>query len=88
VIWDGIVDPATGTTGAQGQGGSYSGNLQVCATGNPIDPTLPMIPDVISYGNMDLDLIALKVGSSAGPVFPFPPRMDCTITLPPVTGRP
>lgn len=87
VIWDGIVDPATGTgVGAQGQGGTYAGNLQVCSKGNTTD--MPNIAGVISYENMDLDILALLAGTSAAPLFPFPPRMDCTITLPPVTGAP
>ena len=84
VIWDGIVDVATGSTGASGEGGQYTGNLQICSKGNVTD--LPLIPNVISYENMDIDLVALTQGLSAGPIFPFPPRMDCTITLPPVTG--
>jgi parallel beta-helix repeat protein len=87
VIWDGIVDPATGTgVGPQGQGGTYPGNLKVCSKGNTTD--MPNIAGVISYENMDLDILALLGGSSAAPIFPFPPRMDCTITLPAVTGQP
>jgi parallel beta-helix repeat protein len=89
VIWDGIVDPASGSgVGTMGEGGSYAGNLQVCSKGNTIDPALPNIPGVISYENMDLDLIGLMSGATAQPVFPFPPRLDCTITLPAVTGQP
>lgn len=88
VIWDGIVDPATGTgVGSSGEGGHYSGNLQVCSKGNTIDPSLPNIAGVISYENMDLDLLALLNGLSTAPIFPFPPRLDCTITLPAVTGQ-
>jgi parallel beta-helix repeat protein len=87
VIWDGIVDPATGTgVGAMGQGGTYPGNLKVCSKGNTTD--MPNIAGVISYENMDLDILALLGGTSAAPIFPFPPRMDCTITLPAVTGQP
>lgn len=87
VIWDGIVDPATGSgVGSMGQGGTYSGNLQICSKGNTTD--LPNIAGVISYENMDLDILALLGGTSAAPIFPFPPRMNCTITLPPVTGQP
>ena len=87
VIWDGIVDPATGTgVGSMGQGGTYPGNLQVCSKGNTTD--MPNIAGVISYENMDLDILALLSGTSAAPVFPFPPRMDCSITLPAVTGQP
>lgn len=87
VIWDGIVDPATGSgVGAMGQGGSYAGNLQICSKGNTTD--MPNIAGVISYENMDLDILALLGGTSTAPVFPFPPRMDCAITLPAVTGQP
>ena len=87
VIWDGIVDPATGSgVGGNGQGGTYAGNLQICSKGNTTD--LPNIAGVISYENMDLDLLALLGGTSAAPIFPFPPRMACTITLPTVTGQP
>jgi parallel beta-helix repeat protein len=87
VIWDGIVDPATGSgVGSSGQGGSYAGNLQICSKGNTTDQ--PNIAGVISYENMDLDLLALLAGTAAAPIFPFPPRMDCTITLPAVTGQP
>jgi parallel beta-helix repeat protein len=88
VIWDGIVDPATGTTSATGAGGNYSANQQVCSKGNTIDPALPNFPGVISYENMDLDLIGLLTNPLAIPAFPFPPRMDCTITLPAVSGQP
>ena len=88
VIWDGIVDAATGSgVGAMGEGGSYAGNLQICSKGNTIDPALPTIPGVISYENMDLDLLGLVNGLSTAPAFPFPPRLDCTITLPAVTGQ-
>jgi hypothetical protein len=87
VIWDGIVDPATDSgVGAQGNGGSYAGNLHICSKGNTLDT--PLVPGVISYENLDLDLIGLMGGLIAGPVFPFPPRMDCTLTLPAVTGLP
>lgn len=87
VIWDGIVDPVTGSgVGAFGQGGTYSGNLKVCSKSNTTD--MPNIAGVISYENMDLDILALLSGTSTAPVFPFPPRLDCTITLPPITGQP
>jgi parallel beta-helix repeat protein len=86
VVWDGLVDPATGTTGAQGEGGDYSGNLQICSRDNTID--IPIIAGQISYEDIDFDLLALEQGLSSGPVFPFPPRMDCQITLPAVTGLP
>jgi parallel beta-helix repeat protein len=85
VQWDGIVDPATGTTGTQGGGGQYSGNQQICSGSNTID--LPIVAGVISYENIDLDLLALMQGLSAAPIFPFPPRLDCSITLPAVTGQ-
>ncbi|GAA5175699.1 hypothetical protein GCM10025771_08570 [Niveibacterium umoris] len=81
VMWDGIVDPATGSgLKNDGSGGAYSGNLQVCSKGNVITPPTGA---AISYENMDLDLIALQSGGN--PAFPNPPRMDCTITLPAVT---
>ncbi len=86
VVWDGIVDPATGSTGSQGQGGNYSGNQKICAGGNTLDT--PNLPGLLSYENLDLDLLALLQGLSAAPNFPFPERMNCTITLPPVTGKP
>jgi hypothetical protein len=37
---------------------------------------------------MDLDLIGLLTDPIATPAFPFPPRLDCTIELPAVTGQP
>lgn len=81
VMWDGIVDPATGTgVNADGSGGSYAGNLQICSKGNAI--TQPA-GAAISYENIDLDLIALQKG--ANPAFPSPPRMNCTLTLQAVT---
>lgn len=86
VIWDGIVDAATGSTGSQGQGGKYTGNLQVCSKNNVLD-TLT-VPGQVSYENMDLDLIALLHGLSGAPIFPFPERMNCSISMPPVTGLP
>jgi parallel beta-helix repeat protein len=86
VIWDGIVDPATGSTGSQGQGGQYKGNEQICSKTNVID-TLT-VPGMISYENLDLDLLALLQGLSAAPNFPFPARMNCSISMPPVTGLP
>lgn len=86
VVWDGIVDPTTGTTGAQGEGGEYGGNQRVCSDTNDID--IPIIPAQMSYENIDLDLLALLQGLSSEPIFPFPPRLACTITLPTVTGLP
>ena len=84
VMWDGIVDPATGSgVLADGSGGNYSGNLQVCSKGNNItQPT----GAVISYENIDLNLISLMQGGT--PNFPTPSRMSCTITLPAVTTTP
>jgi parallel beta-helix repeat protein len=83
VLWDGIVDPATGTgLNTDGSGGAYPGNLQICSKGNVI--TAPTNA-TISFENMDLDLIAVMNGGSAH--FPLPPRMNCTITLPAVTGN-
>lgn len=86
VVWDGVVDVATGTTGSQGQGGKYTGNLQVCSKDNVID-TLT-VPGQISYENIDLDLVALMQGLSSSPIFPFPERMNCSISMPKVTGLP
>lgn len=83
VMWDGIVDPATGTVNADGSGGHYTGNLQICSKGNNVTPPTGAL---FSYENMDLDLLALLSGASAGPNFPNPARLDCTITLPAVTG--
>lgn len=84
VLWDGLVDPTTGTgLNPDGSGGTYAGNLRVCSKGNAV--TAPA-GAVISYENLDLDLIAVMGGGS--PQFPSPPRMDCTITLPIVTGQP
>jgi hypothetical protein len=85
VLWDGIVDPATGSgVNPNGSGGSYTGNLKVCSKGNVI--TAPT-GAAVSYENLDLDLLGLVQGTSM-PAFPSPARMDCTITLPAVTGRP
>ena len=87
VIWDGIVDPATGSgVGAAGDGGAYAGNLRICAANNLLDT--PLAPGVISYENLDLNLIGLLSGLVSGPAFPFPPRMGCTLSLPAVTGLP
>jgi parallel beta-helix repeat protein len=86
VIWDGIVDPSTGTTGAQGNGGAYREGQQICSRGNIID--VPVVANQMSYENLDFDLLALMQGLAAAPIFPFPPRLDCEITLPPVTGLP
>jgi hypothetical protein len=85
-VWDGIVDPATGTTGAQGEGGAYSGTKQICSNDNLVD--IPIVAGQMSYENLDLDLLALLRGLSPGPIFPFPPRLDCAIALPAVTGLP
>jgi len=84
VLWDGIVDPATGSgLEADGSGGVYAGNLQVCSMGNHIAwPEGAAFP----FENLDLNLIALMTGSG-GPNFPFSERLTCTIELPEVTGR-
>jgi len=84
VMWDGIVDPATGS-GVQvnGSGGSYAGNLQVCSKSNDISAPAGA---AISYENIDLNLLALLAGGN--PDFPSPARMNCVITLPAVTGLP
>ena len=86
VLWDGLIDPFTGTgmdpnTGA---GGNYTGNQRVCSKGNTA--TAP-VGALISYENLDLDIASLMAGGGPQP-FPNPPRMDCTITLPAVTGQP
>jgi len=83
VLWDGIVDPATGT-GLQpdGSGGVYAGNLQICSMGNHIVwPEGAAFP----FENLDLNLIGVMHGG--GPNFPFSERMMCTIELPAVTGQ-
>ena len=84
VLWDGLVDPATGSgVNPDGSGGTYAGNLQICSKGNDITPPTGA---VISYENMDLDLAAVMAGGN--PRFPSPARMDCTLSLPAVTGQP
>jgi hypothetical protein len=90
VIWDGIVDPATGTgvdvsTGYP-VGGDYAGNQKVCSKNNGVTP--PPAAVVPSYENLDLNLFGLQTGTASFAFYPTPPRMDCTITLPPVTGYP
>jgi len=85
VMWDGMVDPTTGTVDqTTGGGGSYSGNQKVCSKGNTV--TAP-VGALISYENIDLDVLTLMSGGAA-PHFPAPARMDCTLTLPAVTGQP
>jgi len=84
VLWDGIVDPATGSgLQADGSGGVYAGNLQICSMGNHIVwPEGAAFP----FENLDLNLIGLMHGG--GPNFPFSERLMCTLDLPPVTGQP
>lgn len=86
VMWDGIVDPYTGTgvNTTTGAGGKYTGNLQICSKGNSI--VQPTGATGFNYENMDLDLLALMSGTAQGPNFPSPARMDCAISLPTVTG--
>ena len=87
VLWDGIVNPyipGTGVNPQTGGGGQYSGDLQICSKGNHI--TVPAGATGFSFENMDLDLLALMSGTAAGPNFPNPTRMDCTVNLPAVTG--
>ena len=86
VIWDGVVDPSTGTTGAQGESGNYSDAQRICAKDNITDA--PFVDGQISYESIDFDLLALMQGLSAAPFFPFPPRLDCSVVLPAVTGLP
>lgn len=86
VLWDGIVDPYTPGTGVNtttGAGGKYTGNLQICSKGNTI---VQPAGAVFNYENMDLDLLALLSGTAQAPNFPNPARLDCTISLPTVTG--
>ncbi|CAN5389729.1 hypothetical protein BH10PSE17_BH10PSE17_09180 [soil metagenome] len=89
VVWDGIVDPATATpdtVGADGEHGVYAGVRQICSAGNTTD--LPVIAGQVSFENIDLDLHALLAGIADSPIFPFPPRLACAVTLPAVTGLP
>ena len=90
VMWDGIVDPATGTGvtivgGAYPVGGNYTGNQQVCSKNNGVTPPVSSVG--VSYENLDLNLFGLMTGTASF-AFPTPPRMNCTITLPTVTGYP
>ncbi len=83
VLWDGIVDPATGTgIKANGSGGSYAAALKICSKGNVM--TQPA-GAAISYENLDLNIASLLAGAPEV-VFPGAARMDCTLTLPAVTG--
>jgi len=85
VLWDGIVDPATGSgLNANGSGGAYAGNLRICSKGNTLHVPLGA---TANFENLDLDLLGLMQGTSQ-PAFHVVPRMDCTITLPEVTGLP
>jgi parallel beta-helix repeat protein len=85
VIWDGIVDPYTGTgQKADGSGGNYPANKRICSVHN--DVTAPLAGSgYFSFENLDLDLAAVEHGGS--PQFPMPTRMICTDTLPAVTGN-
>ena len=89
VMWDGIVDPATGTgvdvsTGYP-IGGDYSGNQKVCSKSNGVTP--PAASVGVDYENLALNLFGMLTGTASFD-FPNPTRMDCTITLPSVTGYP
>lgn len=85
VLWDGIVNPYVPGTNvnANGSGGQYSGDMQICSKGNTI--VAPAGATGFSYENLDLDLIGLMNGAPA-PNFPNPARMDCTINLTLATG--
>ena len=90
VMWDGIVAPATGTGvtivgGAYPVGGNYTGNQQVCSKNNGVTPPASSVG--VSYENLDLNLFGLMT-ETASFAFPTPARMNCTITLPTVTGYP
>lgn len=85
VIWDGIVDSASsdGTTAftAHGGGGAFASTKRICSQNNTLDT--PTIANMLSYENLDLDLIALQYDGGQGN-FPFPARMDCSLNLPAV----
>ena len=91
VLWDGIVDPnpavSSGVDVSTGYplGGNYTGNFKVCSKSNGVTP--PATSVGVSYENLDLNLFGLLTVTSSF-AFPNPTRMDCTITLPPVTGYP
>jgi parallel beta-helix repeat protein len=92
VLWDGIVDPnpavSSGVDVSTGYplGGNYTGNYKVCSKANSVTPpAAAVVPD---YQNLDLNLFGLLTQTSSFYFYPTPPRMNCTITLPPVTGYP
>ncbi len=92
VLWDGIVDPnpavSSGVDVSSGYplGGNYTGNYKVCSKANAVTvPAAAVVPD---YQNLDLNLFGLLTETSSFSFYPTPARMNCTVTLPPVTGYP
>jgi parallel beta-helix repeat protein len=91
VLWDGMVDPnptvSSGVDVSTGYplGGNYTGNYKVCSKNNGVTP--PAASVGVNYQNLDLNLFGLLTQSSSF-AFPNPVRMDCTVSLPPVTGYP
>lgn len=88
-IWDGIVDtdPSKGSgTASDGSGGVLKPEFAVCVKGNTLDT--PFIDGLLSYESMDLNLLGLLSGSAQAPNFPFPARMNCTLSLPAIPDMP
>jgi parallel beta-helix repeat protein len=88
-IWDGIVDadPSKGSgTANDGSGGVLKPAFAVCVKGNTLDT--PFIDGLLSYESMDLNLLGLLSGSAQAPNFPFPARMNCTLSLPAIPDMP
>ncbi|SDY26494.1 parallel beta-helix repeat-containing protein [Collimonas sp. OK242] len=88
-IWDGIVDtdPAIGSgTASDGSGGVLKPEFAICVKGNTLDT--PFLDGLLSYESMDLNLLGLLAGSAQGPNFPFPARMNCTLSLPAIPDMP
>lgn len=88
-IWDGIVDsdPGKGSgIASDGSGGVLKPEFAICVKGNTLDT--PFIDGLLSYESMDLNLLGLLSGSAAAPNFPFPARMNCTLSLPAIPDMP
>ncbi|WP_092415836.1 parallel beta-helix domain-containing protein [Collimonas sp. OK307] len=88
-IWDGIVDtdPAMGSgTASDGSGGVLKPGFAICVKGNTLDT--PFFDGLLSYESMDLNLLGLLSGSASAPNFPFPARMNCTLSLPAIPDMP
>lgn len=82
-IWDGIVDPdpsKSSGVAADGSGGALKPEFAICIKGNILD--IPAIANVMSYESIDLNLLGLLSGAAQRPNFPFPTRMNCTLSLP------